>query len=169
MPLGSGQACGEQRGSKGQSRCCKHFPESQRPRSLISDHGQIVCLVPAQNRVHTEGCWGCPLSLFTPHLHSLLHIRPQMPFLDGVFLCSERCCKLPRPGEGSRGHWWQTTQSQASGCWAVRGCVQVMDTLVQEKLHRPGKENSRTCVSCPCNSKQNVIALKYTFPTQPSK
>lgn len=93
----------------------------------------------AQNRVHTGRCWGCPISLHS-HLHSLLHIRPQMPFLDGVFLCSERCCKLPRPGEGSRGHWWQTYPKLGHSCWAVRGCVQVMDTLVQEKLHRPGKK-----------------------------
>ena len=131
VPLSSGRACSEQRGSKGQSRCGIHFPGTQRPRSLISNHGQIVHLVPAQNWVHNEGCWGCPLPLFTPHPHSLQHIRPQTPFLEGVSLCSSRCCKLPGPGEGPRGHWWQMTQSQASSCWALSGCLQVMDTLVQ--------------------------------------
>ena len=156
VPLSSGRACSEQRGSKGQSRCGIHFPGTQRPRSLISNHGQIVHLVPAQNWVHNEGCWGCPLRLFTPHPHSLQHIRPQTPFLEGVSLCSSRCCKLPGPGEGPRGHWWQMTQSQASSCWALSGCLQVMDTLVQaftftapqgstalKRLKAKGEEGSR--------------------------
>lgn len=38
--------------------------------------------------------------------------------------------------------------------------------------HRPGGENSGTCMACPQNShetKQNAIALKYAFPAQSSE